>query len=119
MQLSSPQTSEETSRVAKADLPAKNGETPIGYVEAVLNNAAIEPYSVDGRVEGLQITGLENINLARDFGLKNKDVIRSVNGHRLTSKQKAFQVFKKAKSQPTMDIELLRDDDTKKLSFSL
>jgi type II secretion system protein C len=118
-QLSSPQTTNETSSVAKADLPAKNSQTPIGYVEAVLNNAAIEPYSVNGRVEGLQITGLENINLARDFGLKNKDVIRSVNGHRLTSKQKAFQVFKKAKSQPTIDIELLRDDDTKKLSFSL
>jgi type II secretion system protein C len=118
-QLSSPQTTDETSRAAKADLPAKNGQTPIRYVEAVLNNAAIEPYSVDGQVEGLQITGLENINIAKDFGLKNKDVIRSVNGHRLTSKQKAFQVFKKAKSQPAIDIELLRDDNTKKLSFSL
>ena len=118
-QLPSAQTADEMSRVVKADLPAKNAQTKIGYVEAVLNNAAIEPYSVDGQVEGLQITGLENINIAKDFGLKNRDVIRSVNGHRLTSKQKAFQVFKKAKAQTAIDIELLRDNNTKKLSFSM
>jgi len=118
-QLPSPQTPDQTSNVVKADLPAKNAQTKIGYVEAVLNNAAIEPYSVDGQVEGLQITGLENINIAKDFGLKNRDVIRLVNGHRLTSKQKAYQVFKKAKSQPAIDIELLRDNNTKKLSFSM
>jgi type II secretory pathway component PulC len=118
-QLSSPQTPNETSNIVKADLPAKNAQTEIGYVEAVLNNAAIEPYSVDGQVEGLQITGLENINIAKDLGLKNRDVIRSVNGHRLTSKQKAFQIFKKAKAQPAIEIDLLRDNNTKKLSFSM
>jgi type II secretion system protein C len=118
-QLSSPRTANEMSKVAKADLPADNIQTKIEYVETLLSNAAIEPYSVDGRVEGLRITGLENINIAKDFGLKNKDVIRSVNGHLLTNKQKAFQVFKKAKAQPAIDIELLRDNKTKKLSFPM
>jgi len=118
-QLSSPQTANEMSKVAKADLSADNIQTKIEYVETLLSNAAIEPYSVDGRVEGLRITGLENINIAKNFGLKNKDIIRSVNGHLLTNKQKAFQVFKKAKAQPSIDIELLRDNKTKKLSFSM
>jgi type II secretory pathway component PulC len=118
-QLSPSQTANEMSKVAKADVPAKNAQTKIGYVEAVLNNAAIEPYFVDGQVEGLQITGLENLSIAKNLGLKNRDVIRSVNGHRLTSKQKAYLVFKKAKSQPAIDIELLRDNNTKKLSFSM
>ena len=122
-QLSPSQTANEMSKVAKADLSTKkantNAQTKIGYVEAVLNNAAIEPYFVDGQVEGLQITGLENISIAKNLGLKNRDVIRSVNGHRLTNKQKAYQVFKKAKSQPTIDIYLLRDNNTKKLSFSM
>ena len=117
-QLPSPKIPNGTSNVVKADLPAKRAQTKIRYVAAVLNNATIEPYSVDGQVEGLQITGLENIN-TKDFGLKNRDVIRSVNGHRLTSKQKAYQVFKKAKSRPAIDIEMLRDNNTKKLSFSM
>jgi type II secretory pathway component PulC len=122
-QLPSHQTINQISNVAKAELSAKkavtNTKTKIGYVEKVLNNAVIEPYSANGRIEGLQITGLENLNIAKNLGLKNKDVIRSVNGHRLTNKQKAYQVFKKAKSQPAIDIELLRDNNTKKLSFTM
>ena len=122
-QLSPAQASNVTSNAAKADLsPNKainNTQTKIGYVEEVLNNAVIEPYSANGRIEGLQITGLENLSIAKNLGLKNRDIIRKVNGHRLTSKQKAYQVFRKAKSQPAIDIELLRDNNNKKLSFTM
>ncbi|MHC4460876.1 MAG: hypothetical protein ACYS6W_09535 [Planctomycetota bacterium] len=122
-QVASSQAANKISRVAKGDLSTKkantNAQTKIGYVEAVLNNAAIEPHSVDGQVEGLRITDLENITAVKKLGLKNSDVIRSVNGHRLTNKQKAYQIFKKARSQAVIDIELLRDNKTKKLSFAL
>jgi type II secretion system protein C len=107
-QYSSIQTSDKMRKAAKT-----------GHVETLLNNAVIEPYFADGQAEGLQITGLENISIAKDIGLKNKDVIRSVNGHILTNKQKAYQVLKKAASQPAIDIELLRDNKTKKLSFPM
>lgn len=118
-----PQTINETHKVVKADPSTTKADTNIqtksGYMEAILNKAVIEPYYADGQAEGLQITGLENISAAKDIGLKNRDVIRSVNGHLLTDKQKAFQVFKKATSQSAIDIELLRDNKTKKLSFSM
>lgn len=88
-------------------------------IEIMLTKAVIEPYTIDGQVEGLKITGLENIRGAEELGLKNGDIIRTVNGHRLTSKQKAYQIFKKARSQAAANIELLRDNETKTLSFSL
>ncbi|HUS73737.1 MAG TPA: type II secretion system protein N [Sedimentisphaerales bacterium] len=90
-----------------------------GDSEGVLKKAVIEPYIVDGEVEGLRITGLEDKGIAKALGLRNGDIIRRVNGHRLTNKQKAYQIFKKASSQPAMDIELLRDNKTKKLSFAM
>jgi type II secretion system protein C len=120
---SSPQIINETHKIVKAAPSTIKADTNIqtksGYMEAILNNAVIQPYYTDGQAEGLQITGLENISAAKDIGLKNKDIIRSVNGHVLTNKQKAFQVFKKATSQSAIDIELLRDNKTKKLSFPL
>lgn len=122
-QVASSQTTNEMSNVARADLPARKAGTDVrktaGIVEAILNNAAIEPYSVDGQIEGLRITDLENISAVKELGLKNSDVIRAVNGHRLTNKQRAYQIFKKARSQPVIDIELLRDNKTKKLSFAM
>jgi len=111
------------SKPVRADLSTQkaNVNTPakIGYVETILKKAVIEPYVVDGQTEGLRITGLENIREAKDLGLKNGDVIRVINGHRLTSKQKAYHVFKKARSQTAMNVELLRGNRTKKLSFAL
>jgi len=103
--------------------PPANFHTSAGAklrdIEIMLTNAVIEPYTIDGQVEGLRITGLENISGAEDLGLKNGDIIRTVNGHRLTGKQRAYQIFKKARSQESMNIELLRGSETKTLSFSL
>jgi len=87
-------------------------------IEIMLTKAVIEPYAIEGQVEGIRITGLENITEAKNLGLKNGDIIRTVNGQRLTSKQKAYQIFKKARSQAATNIELLRGNETKMLSFS-
>lgn len=90
-----------------------------GHVETILSQAVIEPYSVDGRPEGLKISGLENIPVAKDIGLRNGDIIRQVNGQPLTDKRKAFQVLKKARTQPALSVELQREGKTKELSFNL
>ena len=112
-------TGKVVSPVLPVKQPAAEIPTKIAHVEAMLTKAAIEPYAVNGQAEGLRITGLENIQMAKALGLKNGDIIRVVNGHRLTSKQKALQVFKKARSQEIMSVEILRDGETKELSFDL
>ena len=121
-QTSSPQTINESSAV-RADLSTQEAgtdvRTEIRCMEAILSKADIKPYAVDDQIEGLRITGLENISEAKELGLQNGDIVRVVNGHRLTDKQKAFQIFKKARSQTAIDIELLRGGKTKNLSFSL
>lgn len=89
------------------------------YVAEVFRKATIEPYVKDDRAEGLRITGLDKIPMAELFGLRDGDVIRKINGQQLTSKQKAFQVLMKARTQSKVDIELLRNGKSKDLSFGL
>ncbi|MBN2272174.1 MAG: hypothetical protein JXN61_16295 [Sedimentisphaerales bacterium] len=91
----------------------------IGCVEEILSKAAVEPYGANGIVEGLRITGIEKVFAAELLGLENGDIIRRVNGQQLTSLQKAFQVFQKAKSQPSISMELSRGGATKELTFDL
>jgi type II secretory pathway component PulC len=67
----------------------------------------------------LRITGLDQIPLAEAFGLKNGDIVQAVNGQQLTSKQKAFQILQKAKTQSKVNIRILRDGKSKDLSFNL
>ncbi len=101
-----------------------NPQTPasrpsVSYVEDVFHKAKIEPYTRNGRTEGLKITGLEDTPLSGLLGLKNGDVVQTVNGQSLTSKQKAFQVLQKARKQSKLQIQLLRDGKAKELSFDL
>jgi hypothetical protein len=88
-------------------------------VETILRKAVIEPYHINGQIEGLQITGLDKILLARDLLLKSGDIIRAVNGHPLNSKRRAYEIFKRARKLPTMKIELLRDGKTETFLYYL
>lgn len=119
----SSQTIGQTTTVVKPSLqlnqaPAQTS-AKIEQVESMLGKAVIEPYVVRGQVEGLRIAGLEGISVAKDLGLKNGDIIRVVNGQQVTSKQKAYQIFKKAEVQAIIDIELLRGNEPQRLSFVL
>ena len=88
-------------------------------VETILRKAVIEPHHINGQIEGLRITGLDKILLARDLLIQSGDIIRAVNGQPLNSKRRAYEIFKKARKLPTMKIELLRDGKTKTLLYYL
>lgn len=93
--------------------------TQAGYVEEVFRKVEIEPYVKNNQTQGLKLSGLEKVPMAELFGLKDGDIIQTINGQQLTSKQKAFQVLMKAKSQSRIDIQLLRDGKSKDLSFEI
>ena len=88
--------------------------TKIKCVEKILKNAVIEPYCVNGQIEGLQINGLDEISQAKDLLLKSGDIIIAVNGETLSSKRDAYDIFKKARKAPIMIIDLLQDGEPKK-----
>ena len=93
--------------------------TKIKYVETMLKKAVIEPYQINGQIEGLQITGLDKILVAKNLLLKSGDIIRTVNGHSLSSKKHAYEIFKRARKLPMIEIELLRDGKSRILLYDL
>jgi len=123
IETSSGQNIEQTSDTVRTNTPAEQVLTKIRtkmrYIEAVLKNAVIEPYHINGQIEGLRITGLDKILAARDLLLKSGDIIRVVNGQLLSSKKRAFKIFKRARNRPIMEIELLRDGKSVTLLYHL
>ena len=114
-----PQSTTTGGKRVSATVQTPQNRPSMSYVEDVFHRAKIEPYVQNGRTEGLKITGLEADSLTGLFGLQNGDVVQTVNGQNLTSKQKAFQVLQKAKTQSKLQIQLLRDGKSKELSFDL
>lgn len=92
-------------------------QTKLKYIESILKKAAIEPYSINGQIEGLRIKGLDKMFQAKALQLKSGDIIIAVNGYTLSSQRKAYDIFKKARKEPMMTVDLLRDGKTKQLLF--
>ena len=93
--------------------------TQVPGIEVFLEKMEVAPYIINGQQEGLTITDLGDLSMARYFGLENGDVIQNVNGQVLTDKQKAFQVLKKARSQSSLSVQLLRNQHKMDLSFEI
>ena len=85
-------------------------------VESILRKADIEPYFDDGRVIGLQLNGLDN-EIPEEGAdiLMSGDVILAVNGQPLASKKEAYKIFRGARKEPIMIVDLLHDGEPKKL----
>jgi len=114
----------EVSNTEEAEPPAefvlKRIGTKVKNIETVLRKAVIKPYhNINGQIEGLQITGLEKIRVAKDLLLKSGDVICVVNGQLLSSKKVASKVFRKARKLPIMEVELLRNGKTMTFQYYL
>jgi type II secretory pathway component PulC len=86
---------------------------------ASLNKMEVDPYIVNGEEKGLCIAGLDNFSIAEYFGFKNGDIIQTLNGQMLNNKQKAFQALKKARSQSSLNFQLLRNQHKMDLSFEI
>ncbi len=111
----------QTSDTARTNAPAKQVltkiQTKMKHIEAVLKKAVIKPYHINGQIEGLRISGLDKILVAKELLLKSGDIIRVVNGQPLSSKIRAYKIFKRARKLSTMEIELLRDGKSQTLLY--
>ena len=105
--------------VAARSRPAAQGRSTMDSLQELLDKATVTPVLVDDQVQGLRITGLDRIPGAGLMGLEEGDVICTVNGQDLTHTKKAFQIFKKAKAQEELEIELIRKGRNKTLFFDL
>lgn len=104
---------------AAAPKPMATFADKLRHTAAMLSKATVKAHSVEGEVEGLRVTDLGKIAGAEDLGLRDGDVIRSINGHQLSSKQKAFQIAMKARSQADLSVELMRGNKITKFSLPL
>lgn len=91
----------------------------VGGMEAIIKTVEVAPYLEDGKEKGVRITGLEGLSMASFVGFENGDIIQNINGSTVTNRRKAFQILRKVRSQSSIDIQLLRGEQEKKLSFGI
>jgi len=88
-----------------------------GNILNTLPKLKIKPYYEADKVSGMMVEGIAKDSLIAAAGIRNKDVVKTVNNQKIDSYQKALQVLAKAKNQPEIKVNLLREGQIKDLCY--
>lgn len=73
----------------------------------------------DGEFDGYRLSAIRRDTIADKLGIKNGDVIHSVNGQPLNSVQNAMGAYQTMQSQNEFEFEITRRGETQKLKYSI
>jgi general secretion pathway protein C len=85
----------------------------------LLGEGKITPAWKDGRVEGLQLENIGSNQYAQQLGLREGDIVRSVNGVQIRSIDEAISLAEKLQKAPVIRVEVMRDGKPQTLTYRL
>ena len=84
-----------------------------------LRSITVKPHYEAQKVVGMQVNGIPEGSVITTTGIKNQDIVKSVNNQKIDSYQKALQVFSKVKNQSQVEVSLLRDGQPLNLFYRI
>jgi general secretion pathway protein C len=84
-----------------------------------LLSITVKPHYEAQKVVGMQVNGIPEGSVITTTGIRNQDIVKSVNNQKIDSYQKALQVFSKVKNQPQVEVSLLRDGQPLNLFYRI
>lgn len=85
----------------------------------LLTQARAVPYFKDGRAIGLRLFAIKNDSLYEKLGLKNGDILKSINGNSLGDLSQALKLFEQLKQERSISLTLERDRGDREFKYSI
>ncbi|NQT95385.1 MAG: hypothetical protein HQ572_02945 [Candidatus Omnitrophica bacterium] len=76
----------------------------------IMRNIKISPYLKDGKKIGIMVTKLTEIGILKEAGVKEGDIVKSINGLNLNSPHQIFTAYKKLRNQKEIEVDIIRKD---------
>jgi hypothetical protein len=98
-------------------------QSEIDYAMANLDKlsreARVVPNFADGAPNGFKVFSIRRTSALRKMGLKNNDVMTSVNSFDLSNSSKALEIYSKLQSDKNFTLEILRNGEPMTLEYSV
>lgn len=94
--------------VIETRIPTAEVEKAFENFTNVLNQARVVPYMVNGVAQGFQIRKIVPGSIYQRLGLRNSDIIKSVNGESLTTQDQALRMISLFKNEREISLEIQR-----------
>ncbi len=86
---------------------------------ALLSQARVIPHMLNGRPNGFTISEIAPGSLYQQAGLKNGDIILSVNGKRITGAKQAMSMYQTLQNAAAIDLELMRAGQMQQVHYDI
>lgn len=103
--------------VIETRIPSAEVDEAFANFAGVVNQARVVPYMVDGKPQGFQIRRIVPGSIYQRLGLRNSDIIKSVNGRSLTTADQALQLFSMFKNEQEISLDVERGSRPIKLNY--
>ena len=100
--------------VSAADLDQALANLPL-----LLTQARAVPYFQNGKSVGLRMFAIKQGSLFEKIGLKNGDILKSVNGNNLGDITQAVKIFEKLKEEKNLSLSLERDRNEQEMRYQI
>ena len=77
------------------------------------------PNFADGATNGFKVFSIRRNSALRKMGLKNNDVLTSVNGLDLSNTEKALEIYSKLQADKHFSLELLRNGEPMTMEYDV
>ena len=85
----------------------------------LLTQARAVPYFKDGRSIGLRLFAIKSGSLYEKIGLKNGDILKSINGNSLADITQALKLFEQLKQERSIGLVLERDKQDREFKYTI
>jgi len=102
-----PVNTAQTGDVKKTISRAEFQQKMLNDIDNAMQGVKAGPYRINGQIEGFQLIRIRPYNVLYDYGLRSGDVIKRINGKKIDSTEKLYNMWQgfKNESKLTFDIE--------------
>jgi len=85
----------------------------------IMSNVKIAPHYKDGKKYGLKVTKLTPVGILKEVGVKEGDIIKSINGFKIHSPHQIFRAYRRLKNQKHLNIDIIRNESLLVLTYQI
>jgi len=85
----------------------------------LLTQARAVPYFADGKAVGLRLFAIKSGSLYEKIGLRNGDILKTLNGNNLGDISQAMQLFEKLKNERSIALRVERNREEKEFRYTI
>jgi len=94
-------------------------EEAMQNLNKVFTQARAVPFFQNGKTVGFRVFAIHSGSIFEKIGLKNGDVIQSINGVELTDPTRALALFQELQGERHIAVELLRNNRSQNMSYEI